>query len=181
MKKILIFFLAFCFAAISYADRRNVYEMFKEKPHIKVYLKKVDSDVDDPYVKINEFKRIFEDVHRKRIKIKFVPVDSADKADVVATVKIKDYIFRKKAMPSIFGAAAVAADTLAMKSSAKLSVDYTLTDPKTGKIITEFKNFTTNARRPVKSMEDGNKAFEFAAEKNINRFIYKAFHEQKQG
>jgi len=179
MKKGLLVFLILCFSVASYADGRNVYEMFKDKPHIKVYLKEVTSDTENPYVKISEFERIFDDVHRKRIQIKFVPVESADEADVVATVKIRDYVFKERAMPSMFGIATVAAETLAMKSSAKLTVDYALTNPKTGKLITEFKNFTTEERRPVKTMADGDDAFKFAAAKNINTFIFKTFREQK--
>ena len=124
MKKAILIFLAVCFAVSSYARERNLYEKFKNKPHIKVYLKEVTSEAENPNAKISEFKRIFTDTHRKRINIKFVPVDSADKADVIATVKIKSYVFTEKALPSIFGVAALAADTLAPKSSAKLVVDY---------------------------------------------------------
>ncbi len=179
MKKIFLVFLVLCFAAVSYAGERNVYEMFKEKPHIKVYLKEVTSETENPDIKISEFKRIFDDVHRKRIGIKFVPVESGDEADVIVTANIERYVFTKKVAPSLFGVAALVADTLAPKSSAKLVVDYKVTDPMTGKLITEFKDFTTDARRPVKNMEEGSKAFEFAAMKNINRFIYKTFCEQK--
>ena len=180
MKKTLIVFLALCFAVSCYAGERSLYEKFKNKPHIKVCLKEVTNEVEDPNVKVNEFKSIFADTHRKRIDIKFVPVDSADKADVIVTAKIKSYVFTEKALPSIFGVATLAADTLAPKSSAKLVVDYTLTDGKTGKVLTEYGNFTTETRRPVETMKEGDKAFRFAATENVSRFIYKTFRKQKE-
>ena len=178
MRKILLA-LVFLFVATGVsADNENLYYMFEDKPHIKVYLKEATSEVNDPAVSINEFKRIFDDVHRNRVNIKFMPVDSPDKADVIVTAKIVSYSMTERALPSLFGAAALVADTTSPKSSATLSVNYTIIDAETGKVLSEFDNFKTDARRRVRNMK-GAKAFEFAAEKNISRFIYRAFHKQK--
>ncbi len=180
MKKILLILMIFCFAATSYANDRTLYGMHEGKPHIKIYLKEVTSNVNDKYVKVNVFKHVFKDVLRKRLNIKFVPVDSSKKADVIVTAKIEEYSFTKKALPTIIGGTSgLVADLTAPKSAGKLIVDYEIVDPATGKALSFFNNFTTDERRPRKHME-GEKAFQHAARKNINRFIYRAFHEQNR-
>ena len=179
MKKISLVLFMLCFAMTAYAAEKNLHEMFEDYPHIKLYLKDVTNEAKDPHVKVNVFRDVARDALKERVNIKFVPVDSLDEADVVVTAKIKQYVFTEKALPSIFGAAALAADTATPKSSAKLTVDYELTSP-TGKVLMKHKDFTTEARLPVQEMR-GEKAFKHAVDKNVNRFLYRSFREQQDG
>lgn len=178
-KKLFLVFLLLCFIGTSYARDTNLYEMFKDSPHIKVYLEDVANEVENTHINVDTFKDIFKEVLVKRLGIKFIPVDNASQADVVVLGKIKKYVFKEKVMPSFFGTAALVADTAAPKSAAKLVVDYKIISPKDGKTLFSYKNFTTDERRPYKDML-GEKAFTHAATKNINRFIYRAFYKQKR-
>lgn len=179
MKKLMVLFVSFLIASGAYAVQENLYETLKDKPHIKVYLKEVKNDTKDPHVKLDVFKNVFKEVMTKRINIKFIPVNNAKDADVVVTAEIKEYVFEENVLPSFFGGtAAIVADATAPKSSARLVVDYTVTDPKNGDSMLEHKKFTTEARRPVKDMQ-GEKAFIYATQKNANRFLYRSFHRQR--
>jgi len=177
VKRLLLLFLVLCFAATSYAAERNLFHMFEDRAHLKVYVKAVTSDIDDEHVKVKLFEKIFKDVLRKRSNLKFVPVESAKEADVMIGAKIKRYVFIEKTMPSFFGTAALVADTASPKSEAQLVVNYVIMKPKNDRVISDFENFGTSERRPIEDMK-GEKAFEHAARKNINRFIYKAFRNQ---
>lgn len=179
MKKIILILLLLCLTVTSYARDRNLYERFKDAPHIKVYLKEVTSGIKDPHVDINMFKRIFKKVLEKRLNIKFISVDRAAGADVIVTARIKKYVFKKKVAPSFFGTPALVADIAAPKSEARLAVDYKITSPTTGKVLWEYKDFGRTERRPRKVMTD-KKAFGYAAVKNINWFFYKAFYKERR-
>jgi len=180
MKKALFLFLALCFLATSVYARssQNLYDKFESNRDIKVYLKDVKNTSDNQAVNANVFKDVFGDVLRRRLNIQFVSVNNAKDADVVITCDIEKYVFTGKAMPSFFGAQSLAADTAAPKSQAILTVDYKVLSPKSGRLMFEARNFTTTERRPIKHME-GASAFKYAAEKNINRFLYRTFHKQK--
>lgn len=177
MKKLFIAFIILCFAVTSYAAERNLFHMFEDGGHVKVYLKTVTSNIEDKHVNAKIFEEIFKDALRERLHLKFVPVDSAEEADIMIAVKIKKYVFIEKTMPSFFGTAALVADAVAPKSEAQLVVNYVIMKPKSDRVISDFENFGTAERRPIKDMK-GEKAFEHAARKNINRFIYKAFRNQ---
>ena len=179
MKKYILAILFLCFVTASYAVADNLYDTFKDKGEIKVYLKDVEIDVKDQDVKEKVFREVFGDVLKERLNIDFIGSRSEKDSDVVVLARIKGYIYRKKVLPSFWSTAAIVADTTAPKSAAKLSVDYKILDPQTGKIILSFKNFTTDTRRPKKEMVK-EKAFFYAAEKNINRFIYRAFYKQRK-
>ena len=172
MKRIILFFLLTCFTVTSYAAEKNLYKMFKGRPDIKVYLKDVTSDTKDPKVSTGVFEKVFKDVLPERLNIEFIPVDNANQADVVVRARIKSYLFKEKVAPRFFSLAALAADTTAPKSLARLVVDYDITSPEGEKVLLSFKNFTTEERRPTKDMA-GEGGFIHAANKNINRFIYR--------
>ncbi|MFH1594474.1 MAG: hypothetical protein ABID09_07245 [Candidatus Omnitrophota bacterium] len=179
MRAILLALISLLLVTNLYAAENNLNEMFKDMNEIKVYLREATSTIDAPDVDMVRFKEIFNDVLTKRINMSFVPVANPGDADLIIDATVKGYVFKEKVMPSIFGTAALVADTTAPKSAAKLVVDYTIYDPKDNKILATYKNFTTDARHPVKEMEDG-KAFALAATKNANRFIYRAFYEQQK-
>ena len=179
MKKTILFFLLLTITINAYGIEKNLYHTFKDYPEIKVHFEEVISEADHPNVNIRVFEEIFNNVLPQRIGIKFVPVASGDLADVIIKANIKDHAFTEKAMPLMFSAMTLVADSTTPKSAAKLVVDYQIIDPKTGEIISEFKAFTTQERRPIKDMED-EKAFKHVATKNVNRFLYRAFYEQKK-
>lgn len=178
MKKIILALLFLCIAVTSYAAEKNLYEMFKDTPKIKIYLKGVTSEAEDLYVKVKEFKNIFRDVLAKRINIEFALARNAKEADIIVTSRIKKYAFKEKVLPSFFSIPALVADTAAPKSAGILTVDYKLLSPKDGTLLLEFKDFTTVERRPIRDMI-AEKAFTHTARKNINRFIYRAFYKQR--
>ena len=177
MKKMGLVLLTLCFAVTAHAAERNLHKMYEDYDQIKVYLKSVWSESEDPHVKVNVFRDVCKKVLKERINIKFLPVESADEADVIVTAKIKKYAFTENALPSIFGTAALVADATAPKSSAMLTVEYEVISPK-GKMLMKHKDFTTEARLPIKEMK-GERAFEHAVYKNANRFLYRTFHEQE--
>jgi len=179
MKTIVILIALCCMVSSVYAASDNLYEQYKGMPEIKVYLKEVTNDTNDPHVNIKAFEKVFKDSLSKRINMNFVSVDNPKEAAVMVTAKIKKYAFTEKAKPSMFGAAAFVADTATPKSAAKLVVDYKIISPTNDKVLLEYKNFTTDERRPQADMLDAN-AFVNAAIKNINRFIYRAFYKKRK-
>jgi len=179
MKVYVFAFLFLCVATVSYAAGDNLSEMFKETGEIKVYLKDVKIDISDPDAKEEVFREVFGDVLKKRINIEFVQARSEKDSNVVVLATISKYTYNEKVLPSFWSTAAIIADTTAPKSAAKLSVDYRILDPQTGKTLLSFKNFTTDTRRPQKDMTK-DKAFFYAAQKNINRFFYRAFYKQQK-
>jgi len=180
MKKILWLILMLSLSLPVYnLSAENIHERFKNSPHIRVYLREVTAGRDNDEIEIGLFKQVFKNELRERLNIKFMPVSNLDEADVIIDAHIKDYAFKKKAMPSFFSIPAFVADTTAPKSSASLTVDYQIIDPDDGKVLLRRKNFTTIERRPIEDMA-GEQGFIYASEKNINRFIYRSFHEQKR-
>jgi hypothetical protein len=157
----------------------NLYGAFKDKEEIRVYLKEVENAAGDVRVNVAAFRDIFRRVLPRRVNIKFREVNNARLADAVISAKIKRYKFKENAMLIPISIWAVIADTTAPKSSAKLTVDYRVLGPDGGKALMELKNFTTTARLPKGEMT-GDKSFRHAAEKSINRFLYRAFHKQKK-
>ena len=181
MKKIAVVLLMLCFAISAFAlsDEKNLYLTYKDYKDVKIYLEDVTDSVKNPDVSIKEFTVMFAKVLSERMEKKFYFVDKASDADVVIKANIADYKYDEKAMPSVLSAAALAADVLTPKSSAKLIVDYTIIQPSTGKVLLNYKRFTTVERPPAKDIT-AQKAFGYAAEKNINRFLYRAFYKQKK-
>lgn len=178
MKKIFLALLL-CLILISSADAANLYGRFKEKPVIKVYLEEVKSEASNPNVNIPVFKDTFRKIMVERVNINFEPVRDRSAADAVVTADIKKYTFKKNVMPMFFSLWAFIADTTAPKSSATLVVDYRVLTPEDGKLLAEFKDFTTIERRPRKHVAGG-KDFFYASAKNINRFLYRAFQKQRK-
>lgn len=179
MKKIGLIFLMVFLTGVSFAGDKNLHHMFKDAPEIRVYLAEVTSEVDSPYVKVSVFKDIFKDVLEARVDFKFIPVNSPDEADAIVKAHIEKYIFTEKVLPNMLSVWAAIADTTAPKSSAKITVDYVITKPQTGKTLHEASNFTTEERRPQADMNEEN-AFVYGAIKNINRFLYRTFRERER-
>ena len=178
MRKIFLSLLL-CMALIPSARAANLYSRFKEKPVIKVYLEEVKSEASNPNVDISVFKDTFRKILVKRVNVNFEPVSGKSGADAVVTADIKKYKFKKSVMPMFFSLWAFIADMTAPKSSATLVVDYRVLTPEDGKLLAEFKDFTTVERRPRKHVAGG-KDFFYASAKNINRFLYRAFHKQRK-
>lgn len=183
MKRIISLFLVFCFAfaPASYGrgPYQNLYRKFRDKKEIKVYLKSVKSDLKDVPKSVRAFQKSFKEILPKRVNVKFRQMSSERGADVVITAKITKYEFSAETLPNVISVLGAIVDTTAPKSSAKLTVDYTIFDPSGKEKLSAFKNFTTNERRPKEDME-GEKAFLHAATKNINRFLYRAFQKPKK-
>lgn len=179
MKKILIFFIFISLSTTSLAKDKNLYETFKEYPEIKIYLQDIKNKTGNPKVKPEIFREIFEKTMGERLTVKFLCVNAPEKADIAIDATIKRFDFKEKALPSFFSVAALAADMTAPKSAAKLIVDYELSKPDTGKAVFVLKNFTTDARKPIEDMK-GDMAYFAAVEKNVNRFLYRAFYKQKE-
>ena len=178
MKRVTLLILLISFILVPRAHGANLYTKFKDAPAIKIYLKRVTNEVNDPRVKTSAFKDVFKDVLSKRLNINFESAGNPTDADCVINATIKKYSFKKRAMPIPVSPWAIIADATAMKSSAKLVVDYLISDPATGDILAKFKGFTISERRPIKDMA-GDEGFKHAAFKNINRLIYRAFYKQK--
>jgi len=177
MRKIAIFVLFFAICCASVYAERNLYEVFKGKDVIKVYLKEVKDDTGDSLVNENLFSEVFEDVIKKRINIKFEPVKSPDQADVIIEADIHKFDYKEKVHPRFYSAYALVADATAPKSSARIVVDYTVKIP--GGREYKFKRFTTEERQPREGLDkDG--ALKGAIIKNVNRFIYRAFYKQRK-
>jgi hypothetical protein len=179
MKRSIIAILVLCVSVTAYAAKENLYEAFKDHDIIRVSLDPVENDVTDPQVTAAGFTKIFEETLPERLNIAFSCVKNTGEADVVVKARIKKYAFKEKVPPRFFSTASLIADTTAPKSSAKLVVDYEIIDAATGKALMEFKNFTTEERRPIEDMT-GEQGFSHAASKNINRFLYRAFYRQRK-
>ncbi len=171
-------FIPICLSTTLYAKDNNLYEMFKDYPRIKVFLKEVIDQTGNPEVEIDIFKRVFGETIENRINITFIYVNDEKDADVVVTAKIKTYTFTEKALPSFTSIWAFTADTTAPKSSAKIVVDYEIISPTDGKTLLSYKNFTTDARKPIEQMK-GEMGYSSAVDKNVNRFIYRAFYKPR--
>jgi len=179
MKKLCLFLILVCIYQTAYARTGNLYYKFKDYPEIKVYLDKVGDESDNPKVVRETFRKVFKEVIEKRIEIKFVYVDNKKNADVIVKAKIESHIFTKNALPAVTGVFALAADATAPKSEGMFVVDYEIYAPGNDKQLLFYDNFTTSARRPRKDME-GEMGYRNAVRKNVNRFVYTAFYEQKQ-
>ena len=179
MRKIIsLFFILICLTTTLYAYSNNLYERFRNYQKIKVFLKEVIDQTGNPEVEIDIFKNVFEETIENRINITFIYVNDEKNADVVVTAKIKTYVFTEKALPSFTSIWAFTADTTAPKSSAKIVVDYEIISPTDGRVLLSYKNFTTDARKPIEQMR-GEMGYSSSVGKNANRFIYRAFYKQR--
>ncbi len=182
MKKILLLFVLVSLATSLYASQNNLYEMFEDYYEIKIFLKDVINETENPDAKTNVFRDVFKDVVNKRINIKFIPVDREENADVIVNSKIKDYIFTEdpfplRAVPIVMMPFVAMADTAEPKSSGKLVVDYEVRRPKDNKILFSYKHLATDKRKPKEKMTE-DVAYTCALWENINRFIFKAFYKR---
>lgn len=157
-----------------YAAEDNLYGKFKGSSEIKVFVEDAVNEAEDPAVRADVFRNTFKDTLVKRQGMRFTTVDSKDVADIVISARIKSYILTENAMPFLFSAASVAADTLSPKTTGKITVDYAVKSSN-GKILLSYKNFTTEERRPRDHMK-GDAAFIHSVEKSANRFIHKSFY-----
>lgn len=179
MKTIITIVLVMLLTMPCFAANKNLYEMFKGQDEIKVYLKNVETDVSQISVDTGVYREVFKEVLAKRVNKDFTLVRWAKDADVVVAARIKKYIFKDKVMPRFFSTYSLVADATAPKSSGKAVVDYKVYDPAEKKLLMEFKNFTTEERRPRVDMV-GDASFRYTMEKNINRFIYRTFSKQNK-
>ena len=173
------FTASLCYAA-SHTKDKNLHHMIHRKPEIKLYLGEVKCEAKDERAEAEAFKKVFSEVLPTRVTHKYVIVKSASEADFVIEAIIDKYSFIERAIPSpLGGTGALVADTLAPKSSANITVDYRILDGKTGKLVSHFENFATEARMPIKDMEAG-KGYEEAVEKNIERLLNRAFRKPRR-
>lgn len=182
MKKILLFLILIFFTTSLYASRDNLYEMFKDYPEIKVFLKDVIDETENPDVKTDVFRDVFEDVIKRRINIKFIPVVKEEDADVIVNSTIKEYTYTKdplpiRAVPLVMMPFVAIADIVEPKSAAKLVVDYEIRRPEDNKTIFSYKKLTTEARKPQEDMK-GEMGYIYGLRENINRFIFRAFYKR---
>lgn len=180
MKKILYLFLALSFLTVnSYAVKDDsLYDEFCEHNEIKVYLKDVKNEADHSAVNTETFKKSFNEILKNRKQIRFVPVDSEDKADVTVNVTIKLFAFTKEALPLAISPLLIAADIVKPKSSHRLEVDYQVIDAKNKKELLAYKSFVTYGRRPRLNMTE-EEGYKRAVNENINRFVVRAFYKPK--
>ncbi|NQT23604.1 MAG: hypothetical protein HQ579_09250 [Candidatus Omnitrophica bacterium] len=179
IKKILITLILLSLAVTSHARIANLYHRYGDFPEIKVYLEKVIDESNNKDVEIDLFKQVFKEVIENRKNIKFVYVTNKKEADAIVRVKIKSHMFTQNALPSFTSTFALVADATAPKSSGKIVVDYEVYAPgKEGPILV-YEDFTTEARRP-RIMITGNKGYAYAVRRNVNKFIYEAFYEQRR-
>jgi len=178
VKKLVCAFVAALLLFSGPAWGKNLYELFKDKPIINVYLNKVENLTGEDNFNESEFKKIFGEALRKRINIQFSLVDKKEDADVVIDALVKDYVFREKVLPRMFSVASLAADTATPKSLTKLVVDYNIFDQEEGKLLMSFANFTTEERFPVQFMQ-GENAPIASLKGNVDRFVYRAFYKEK--
>lgn len=173
-----LFFILICLTTTLYAYSNNLYEMFRDYQKIKVFLKEVIDQTGNPQVEIDIFKSVFGETIEDRINITFIYVNDEKNADVIVTAKIKNYVFTERALPSFTSVWAFTADTTAPKSSAKIVVDYEIISPTDSRILLSYKNFTTDARKPIEQMK-GEMGYSSSVAKNVDRFIYRAFYKQR--
>ena len=179
MKRIIfLFFILTCLTTTLYAYDNNLYEIFKDYQKIKVFLKEVTDRTGNPQIETDIFKRVFGETIENRKNITFINVNDEKNADVIVATKIKNYIFTERALPSFMSIWAFTADTTAPKSSAKIVVDYEIINPADNRVLLSYKNFTTDARKPIEQMK-GEMGFSNAVAKNVDRFIYRAFYRQR--
>lgn len=173
-----LFFILICLTTALYAYGNNLYEIFRDYQKIKVFLKEVIDQTGNPQVRIDVFKSVFGETIENRKNIAFIYVNDKKDADVIVTAKIKNYVFTERALPSFMSVWAFAADTTAPKSSAKIAVDYEIISPADNRVLLSYKNFTTDARKPIEQMK-GEMGYSNSVAKNVNRFIYRAFYKQR--
>ncbi len=179
MRRIAVFLMVMFFAGSGWALDKNLYDMFKDAHVIKVYLEDVKNESGSDEVKVDVFKKLLKEAFLERKKTTFDVVDTKSDADVIIVSKIRKFAFIKKAMPLMIGATSAIADTVEPKSSATLVVDYEVIRPSDGAVLISYKGFLTEARRKISRME-GENGYLLAAKRNANKFIYKAFYEQKE-
>jgi hypothetical protein len=179
MKRAGLLLLLFSFILAPDVSAENLYDRFKDKPEIRLYLKEVTSEVKEGHVNTSAFRDVFREVLPRRVGMKFKEARNPQAADAAVTAKLKKFTFKKDAIPMFFSVWAALADLSAPKSSAFLVVDYEIRHPRDNTLLAEFRAFTTNERRPKEDMR-GPKGFRHAANKNINRFIYRAFYKQRR-
>ncbi len=184
MKKILLLFILVSFTTSlhAYTSRGNLYGMFEDYYEIKVFLKDVINETENPDVKTDVFRDIFEGVIKNRVNIKFIPVGNEEDADVIVNSRIEEYTFTKdplpiRAVPILMMPFVAAADIAEPKSSSKLVVDYEVIRPKDKKIIFSYKKLATDTRKPQEEMGE-EIAYTYALRENISRFIFKAFYKR---
>ena len=179
MRKMCLCVLMLCFVCSTIADAGNLYKRFGKSKEIHVFLESAEDISGHNDVVIDEYKKVFADVLKSRINMKFVPVGSRDKADVVVSAQIKKYYFKEKVMPRLFSAYALTADMTTPKNLAKITVGYKVMDPSTGKVLWSDNNFVTEERMP-RAKVDEKMAYADVVSKNVNRFIYRAFYRQNK-
>ena len=179
MRKLLIVFMSLLLVSNLNAKEENLYKMFKGYPKIRVFLKDVTNETGEPSITEAAFRKIFKESLEKRKEIRFESVASQGDSDVVITARIKQYTFKEKAAPRPFSSITLVADTVEPKSAAKIVIDYEVCKAPGAETILSCKSFTTEERQPIKDMK-GEAGCLKAIERNINRFIHKAFYEPKE-
>jgi len=179
MRKMCLCVMLLCFFCAIIADAGNLYGTFGKAKEIRVFLETAEDISGNKDVVVDEYKKIFTEVLEGRINMKFVTVDSKDKADVVVSAQIKKYLYKEKVMPRMFSAYSLTADMTAPKSMAKITVAYKVMDPSTGKVLWKDKNFVTEERLP-RAKIDEKIAYAGVVRKNVNRFVYRAFYKQNK-
>ena len=176
MKKLILVLVLAALATTVCAREDNLYEMFRKCSPIKVFLKEVANEAANPAVSTELFAAGFKDTLRERKELSFLPVDNEAEADVTILVTIKEFVFTEEALPLVISPLLIAADVVNPKSSARLVADYEIVDPKSGKVLADYKNFLTYARRPRKDMTEA-KSYKYAIGENARRLILRAFYE----
>jgi hypothetical protein len=176
MKKLVLVLVLAFLATTVYAKENNLYEIFKKCSPIKVFLKEVANEAANPVVNTELFAAGFKDTLRERKELSFLPVDNEAEADVTILATIKDFGFTEEALPLVISPLLIAADVINPKSSARLVVDYEIVDPKDGKVLADYKNFLTYARRPREGMTE-EIAYKYAIGENARRLILRTFYE----
>ena len=181
MKKISFLIIAFVSLMVfsAFASEDNLHHLFKDYSVIKIYLNNVEITAShDGEVNEKDFREVFKEMAEKRINIKFEPVDTADQADVVVNAHIEEYVYRKRVLPRVTSLWALIADGTRPKSMGKLRIDYEITCPNHNNHKVARENFITEERLPVEDMYK-EIAFIHSARRNVNRFLYRTFYEQK--
>ena len=180
MKRVLwlvLFVFIFNFTA-SARTGKNLHRKFDNDPVIAIYLGEVTNSSGTKEINAESFKKTFIATTEARVQVTFDVVDDVKDADVIIDADIESFNYDAEAgIRATGGLWGVVADTSAPKNSCVISISYIIKDPKTGRVMSDFSDYKLDTRLP-RADYDKKQTAQIAMEKNIGKFLHRAFYEQ---
>lgn len=122
-------------ARVSFARQENLYAQLSRMPIVRVYIQQIADSSQEKSVNPQELFNELKEALEKRKSINFAVVNSADEADIVIEVDIKEYVWSEKdPVDNLLGSAAIALDAMRIENYARLTALFTVKDKGGSKI-----------------------------------------------